>query len=90
MGQLIGLLFLAGFVLAYFWWIVAAVAIWWAYQGYLEAVAELETEHAARVAEGDRLVANADREHGWILADDERGIFGEFPPALGQPAVTAP
>lgn len=41
--------------------------------------------HAERVgAERDRLaglVARADEQNYWVLAGDERGVFGEFPPA---------
>lgn len=29
----------------------------------------------------DRLAADADRQNTWALTGDERGIFGEFPPA---------
>lgn len=29
----------------------------------------------------DRLAADADRQNAWALTGDERGIFGEFPPA---------
>ncbi|MDZ7883569.1 MAG: DUF2510 domain-containing protein [Mycobacterium sp.] len=30
----------------------------------------------------DRLAAAADRQNTWALTGDERGIFGEFPPAV--------
>lgn len=29
----------------------------------------------------DRLAADADRQNAWALTGDERGIFGDFPPA---------
>jgi uncharacterized membrane protein (Fun14 family) len=28
----------------------------------------------------DSLVARADQQHAWVLAGDDRGIYGDFPP----------
>ena len=28
----------------------------------------------------DALVARADQQHGWVLAGDDRGIYGDYPP----------
>jgi hypothetical protein len=75
-GQLIGVLFVVGLIIRYFWWIalvvVAVIAykrapVWWAqYQ-------------AAQAAERDRLAAiaaRADQQHAWVLAGDPRGTYG--------------
>lgn len=83
MGQLIGLLVLAGFLMAYWPWLLAGYLAWLAYQGHLEVQAENAATQAAQAAESARLVDAADREHAWIMADDERGIFGDFPEADG-------
>jgi hypothetical protein len=76
LGQLIGVLFVVGLIIRYFWWIAAVVAVvavvkrapgWWAqYQ-------------AAQATERDRLatiVARADQQHAWVLAGDPRGTYG--------------
>jgi hypothetical protein len=28
----------------------------------------------------DDLVARADQQHGWVLAGEDRGIYGDYPP----------
>jgi len=40
---------------------------------------------AAEAAEARRLAAvakRADRQHRWVLAGDERGVYGAYPPAV--------
>ncbi|MGE2818137.1 hypothetical protein ACQI5H_23785 [Mycobacterium heidelbergense] len=36
----------------------------------------------AQQAENARLIANADREHALVMAGDEAGVYGQYPPAL--------
>jgi hypothetical protein len=81
LGQLIGVLFVVGLIIRY-WWLIALVVaavilyrrapVWWArYQ-------------AARVVERDRLaaiIARADQQHAWVMAGDERGTYGRYTPA---------
>jgi cytoskeletal protein RodZ len=33
-----------------------------------------------REEERDALVARADQQHAWVLAGDDRGIYGDYPP----------
>ena len=40
-------------------------------------VAELEAAHAA-------MAARADQQHAWVMAGDDRGVYGAFPPAVTQ------
>ena len=70
-----------GFVGAYWRLIVltvcAVVGVWLsicAYQGYRAWIAA-ERRHR------QQLVARADEQHGWMLAGDDRGVFGAYPPA---------
>jgi hypothetical protein len=78
--QLIATLFVVGFVLAY-WWIIAlviaALVLWKVapivYRRY--RVAEAAKQAALRGLE-----ARADQQHRWVLAGDERGVFGTYPP----------
>jgi hypothetical protein len=81
LAHFVGVLLLVGFVGAYFWWIVAALAAvalvyfarrWWL--AHHECVADREAEHAA-------IAARADQQHAWVLAGDDRGIYGAYPPA---------
>lgn len=81
MKQLVGFLLLIGFVALYWKWLVAIVVLVWivnlARRGYRTARADA-AEEALRCAQ---LVARADREHAQVMAGDERGIWGKFPPA---------
>jgi hypothetical protein len=76
---------LLGFVVKFWWWIVGAAVL----VGVCCVIAWLARQYAdrrdARLAELAALVARADRQHAQVLAGDERGIFGEFPPAVGVP-----
>jgi hypothetical protein len=83
--QLIGVLLAVGFVGAYWRLIVltvcAVVGVWLsicAYQGYRAWIAA-ERRHR------QQLVARADEQHGWMLAGDDRGVFG----ASARGALTA-
>ena len=82
LAQLVGVLLVVGLVGAYFWWIVAALAAvalvyfarrWWL--AHRQRVAEREAEHAA-------IAARADQQHAWVLAGDDRGVCGAYPPAI--------
>jgi hypothetical protein len=76
LGQLIGILFVVGLIIRYFWWIALVVAavilyrrapVWWA------------RYEAAQAAERDRLAAiaaRADQQHAWVMAGDPRGTYG--------------
>ena len=80
-GQLVGVLLLVGVIGAYFWWIVAVAAgvglIWMAQKAFREIEAE-ETDAARQRA---ALVLRADQQHAWVLAGDDRGTYGHYPPA---------
>jgi hypothetical protein len=77
LGQLIGVLFVVGLIIRYFWWIalVAAAVIvckrapgWWAAH---EAAVEAELRRLAAIA------ARADQQHAWVMAGDPRGTYGD-------------
>jgi hypothetical protein len=46
---------------------------WWL--AHRQRVAEREAEHAA-------IEARADQQHAWVLAADDRGVYGAYPPAI--------
>jgi hypothetical protein len=78
LAQFVGGLLVVGFVGAYFWWIVAALAVvalvyfarrWW--------LADCQ-----RVAEHAAIAVRADQQHAWVLAGDDRGVHGAYPAAI--------
>ena len=87
--QFVGVLLLVGFVGAYFWWIVAIAAvaalIWMARQAF-RSIQAIEAEDAQR-AQGDArrraaMARRADQQHAWVMAGDDRGVYGQYPAAL--------
>ena len=88
LAQFIGVLLLIGFVGAYLWWIAAMAAvaalIWMAQQAF-RSIEAIEAEDAQRAqAEARRRAAvakRADQQHRWVLAGDDRGVYGAYPPA---------
>lgn len=71
--QFTGTLLLIGFVGAYFWQIVALLALVWLCAWVMPArVAMLNSRHA----EAMRLAERADQQDAWYVAGDARGIYG--------------
>jgi hypothetical protein len=78
MGGLFRLLLLVGFVVK-FWWLIlllsaVAAAGFWLWCVVTRQDAELERQHREHVA----LVARGDEQQAWVLAGDDRGIYGEY------------
>ncbi|KMV23314.1 hypothetical protein [Mycobacterium heckeshornense] len=81
-GQLIAVLLLVGIIAHFIWWIVGftclALAIW----AGRRACGEILAARHARLRQLAELAARADQQHAWVLAGDERGIYGNYPPAI--------
>lgn len=80
MGGLIRLLLLVGFIVK-FWWLILLTMVVVAAGFWLRGVvtrqdAELERQNREHAA----LVARADEQHAWVLAGDDRGVYGEHAP----------
>jgi hypothetical protein len=74
--QLVATLLLVGFVCAYFWWIVAALAaVGLLYFGRALWLAERRLA-ADREAEHRRIAQRADQQHAWVMQGDPRGTYG--------------
>jgi hypothetical protein len=75
-AQFIGVLLLVGFVGAYFWWIIAILAVaalvWLARFAFREIAAQEIAEARRQAAVAKR----ADQQHAWVLRGDERGVYG--------------
>ena len=82
MGGLLRIFLMLGFFVK-FWWLIllllaaaGAGVVLWCFVTRQDA--ELERQHRQRAA----LVARADEQHAQILAGDERGLYGIYPPAV--------
>jgi hypothetical protein len=79
-GGSLFVLTIVGFIAKFFCWIVAVLAalvlfgllLWLAFR----VARRVDAEHQAQAA----LVARADQQHLWILAGDDRGLYGDYPP----------
>jgi hypothetical protein len=77
----IRVLLLLGFVAKFWWWIGVALAgvalfcglLWLAFH----AARRVDARYERRLA----LRARADAQHALIMAGDDRGIYGDYPPA---------
>jgi hypothetical protein len=71
-------LLLLGFVIKFWWAILAVLAV--VALGFLAYVRVMH--HAAELGRGRRkdaaIVARADQQHAWVLAGDERGVYGNY------------
>jgi hypothetical protein len=80
MGGLIRLLLLVGFIVK-FWWLILLVLMvvaagFWLWGVVTRQDAELSWQNREHAA----LVARADEQRGWVLAGDDRGVYGEHNP----------
>jgi hypothetical protein len=75
------LLIFVGAIVKFWVWIVAALGalvvfgllLWAAFY----AARRVDDREDARLA----IVARADQQHAWVLAGDDRGVYGEYAPA---------
>jgi hypothetical protein len=74
------ILLLLGFVIKFWWLILAALVVvvaaclgWWSCKRSDAELERMRREHAA-------LIARADQQHAWVLAGDDRGIYGDYWP----------
>jgi len=76
-----GLLIVIGLIIKYIWWILGAlglvVAVWLAVIIGKEVAQRRREAAKRRRHQHNRLIAQADRQHAWVLAGDSRGVYGE-------------
>jgi len=83
-GSLFRVLLFVG-VVAKFWWLILAALIvmvaaslgWWC------CMQSDATDQRAR-RERAALAAQADEQHAWILAGDDRGVYGDYRPEISR------
>ena len=82
MNPWVGLLLLLGFVIAYFKWIAAIVGpiavVWISYRLWQRHQAAMDAAAAGRVD----MAARADEQHAYVLDGNDRGVYGDYPPAV--------
>jgi type II secretory pathway pseudopilin PulG len=62
--------------------VVLAVVLW-KFTGWLDRqLGRREERRAAARFKRAAIAHRADEQHAWVLADDDRGVYGEYPPAL--------
>jgi hypothetical protein len=75
-GAAFTLLLVLGFVVM-FWWVFAIIAGLIVLGGVAwYAACRVDARYAAQTA----IAARADQQHAWVLAGDDRGIYGEYTP----------
>jgi hypothetical protein len=78
-------LLIVAVLLHFIWWIAAGAAIIAAIVGlrwFLVNVCHRQDAAIAREAQHRAgLRAGADRQHQWVIRGDERGTYGQYPPA---------
>jgi hypothetical protein len=81
MGPLFGLLLVGGAIIHYFWWLVVAAAALagWYYWRVFQLACQMTAQAEAR--RRNEVRARADQQQAWVLAGDDRGLYGEYPPA---------
>ncbi|MCV7322327.1 hypothetical protein AWB99_17605 [Mycolicibacterium confluentis] len=74
------MLIIIGLIIKYFWWIVGVLAIvaacWLGSVIVRESVRRSQEAEKRRRHQQARLIAQADKQHAWVLDGDSRGIYG--------------
>ena len=78
-GSLFGFLIVVALIIEFFWWIVGAIALVVAFY-FIRSV--VRADGAARLAHEKycaEIASRAEQQHRWVLAGDDRGIYGQYP-----------
>jgi ABC-type Fe3+-siderophore transport system permease subunit len=81
-GAAFVLLIFVGAVVKFWAWIAAVLGGLMVFGLLLWLTFYLERRSDAREAGRRALVTRADQQHAWVLAGDDRGVYGAYPPAV--------
>lgn len=81
MKQLAATLLIVGVLVAWFWWIAAAIAVIILWKLAAHAIHTHHTTALEARAQREVLAARATEEHALVLAGDPRGVYGQYEPA---------
>jgi type II secretory pathway pseudopilin PulG len=76
-----GMLMVIALIIKLIWWILGAVVLYLLFRvgrSQLRAAQASRQAHARRVAQ---IAARAEQQHRWALRGDDRGTYGDYPPA---------
>jgi hypothetical protein len=80
MGTIFGLLLIVGFVIHYFWWVVAAALVLFGWYKWRVFSLACQMHETAEARWRNEVGARADQQQAWCLAGDPRGVYGEYRP----------
>jgi ABC-type Fe3+-siderophore transport system permease subunit len=81
LGAAFVLLIFVGAVVKFWAWIAAVLGAVMVFGLLLWLIFYLERRTDARENARLAIVARADQQHAWVLAGDDRGMYGRYPPA---------
>jgi ABC-type Fe3+-siderophore transport system permease subunit len=81
-GAAFVLLIFIGAIVKFWAWIAAVLGGLMVFGLLLWLTLYLERRVDARYEKRAALVARADQQHAWVLAGDDRGVYGAYPPAV--------
>jgi len=90
LGAAFVLLLFIGFIAKFWAWILAVLGGLLVFGLLLWLTIHVERRADAREAARLALVARADQQHAWILAGDDRGIYGDYQPLVRYPELGTP
>jgi hypothetical protein len=85
-GAAFTLLIFIGAIAKFWAWIAAVLGALLVFGLLLWLTFYVERRVDERYAKRAALIARADQQHAWVLAGDGRGTYGEYPPAVTEPA----
>ena len=80
LGAAFVLLIFIGFIAKFWAWILAALGSLLVFGLLLWLTFYIERRSDAQYEKRVALVARADQQHAWVLAGDDRGIYGDYVP----------
>jgi ABC-type Fe3+-siderophore transport system permease subunit len=82
LGAAFVILIFVGVIVRFFWWILAGIAGVALIVLVFYLVNRSDKRRAAELKQVAVLAARADEQHAQVLAGDDRGLYGEYPPAV--------
>jgi hypothetical protein len=73
-----GLLLFVGFVIHYFWWIVAGAAALYGWYKWRVFQLACQMHETAQERWRNEVSARADQQQAWVMAGDPRGTYGVY------------
>jgi hypothetical protein len=73
---LVGFLFIVAMVIKLFWWLVAAVGVYYAVRVAQRLQRDYQAAAARTAALNAAIIKRCDQQHAWVQAGDPRGVFG--------------